>query len=50
MIGDLSKIGLLNEITGGRRNRMFRFDSYLDLFTDVSETAASSAEPQSTQS
>jgi Fic family protein len=50
MIGELSKIGLLHEVTGGRRNRMFRFDPYLDLFTDVSETTASSAETQSTRS
>ena len=50
MIGELSKIGLLNEVTGGRRNRMFRFDPYLDLFTDVSETTADFTEAHSSQS
>jgi Fic family protein len=35
MIGDLQKAGVLTEVTGGRRNRLFRFDPYLDLFADV---------------
>jgi hypothetical protein len=37
MITELCKIGLLSEVTGGRRNRMFRSDPYLDLFADVAE-------------
>jgi Fic family protein len=48
MISELSKIGLLSEVTGGRRNRMFRFDPYLDLFADVSETVSDFAEVQPT--
>ncbi len=48
MIGELSKIGLLSEVTGGRRNRMFRFDPYLDLFADVAEEAGDAGEVQAT--
>ena len=49
MIGDLQKLGVLTEITGGRRNRMFRFDPYLDLFADVSDAADDGATAQPTQ-
>jgi Fic family protein len=49
MIGDLQKVGVLTEITGGRRNRMFRFDPYLDLFADVSDAADDGAAVQPTQ-
>ena len=49
MIGDLQKVGILTEITGGRRNRMFRFDPYLDLFADVSDVADDGAAVQPTQ-
>ncbi len=48
MISELSKVGLLTEVTGGRRNRMFRFGPYLDLFAEVSETAGDFAEVQPT--
>ena len=49
MISDLQKVGILTEITGGRRNRMFRFDPYLDLFADVSNVADDGAAVQPTQ-
>jgi Fic family protein len=49
MIRDLQKVGVLTEVTGGRRNRMFRFDPYLDLFADVSDTAGDGTAPQPTQ-
>jgi Fic family protein len=39
LIADLCNIGLLNEVTGGSRNRMFRFGPYLDLFSDADEVA-----------
>jgi len=48
MINELHKIGLLTEVTGGRRNRMFRFDPYLDLFADVAEVADGGAATQPT--
>ncbi|WP_256447510.1 Fic family protein [Acrocarpospora catenulata] len=34
LVTGLCEIGLMDEITGGRRNRMFRFTSYVDLFAD----------------
>lgn len=37
MINELQDNGILVEMTGGRRNRMFRFAPYLDLFDDVAE-------------
>jgi Fic family protein len=49
MISDLEREGILKEITGGRRNRMFRFAPYLDLFDDVTETDADVTAAQPTQ-
>jgi Fic family protein len=49
MIAELEKVGVLSEVTGGRRNRMFRFDPYLSLFADVEEIADDGAPPQATQ-
>jgi Fic family protein len=48
MVNDLQKVGVLTEVTGGRRNRMFRFGPYLDLFAEVTEPAGDGAEPQPT--
>jgi Fic family protein len=50
MINDLQKAGVLTEVTGGRRNRMFRFGPYLDLFSDVGQADGDSTEPQPTLS
>ncbi|HWG14510.1 MAG TPA: Fic family protein [Streptosporangiaceae bacterium] len=49
MIGDLQKVGVLTEITGGRRNRLFRFDPYLDLFADVNDASDDGTVVQPTQ-
>lgn len=49
MIADLQKVGVLTEVTGGRRNRLFRFDPYLDLFADVSDAADDGTAVQPTQ-
>ena len=49
MISELQKVGILIEVTGGRRNRMFRFDPYLKLFADVTEAADDGTQPQPTQ-
>jgi Fic family protein len=38
MINDLLENEILVEVTGGRRNRLFRFAPYLDLFDDGGET------------
>jgi Fic family protein len=48
MVNELQRVGVLTEVTGGRRNRMFRFDPYLDLFADVTESADDGTEPQPT--
>ncbi len=40
-IGKLEKAGLVRETTGGRRNRIFRFAAYLDLFETPDERLAS---------
>jgi Fic family protein len=34
LIGDLEELAILREITGGRRRRVFSYDSYLDLLGD----------------
>jgi Fic family protein len=49
MINELQDNGILTEVTGGRRNRMFRFAPYLDLFEDVSETEVEPGPAQPTQ-
>jgi Fic family protein len=49
IVSDLQNTGVLTEITGGRRNRMFRFVPYLELFADVGETAADGTAVQPTQ-
>jgi len=32
LIADLERFGILNEVTGARRGKMYRFDAYLSLF------------------
>jgi Fic family protein len=49
IVSDLQEVGILTEVTGGRRNRMFRFDPYLDLFAEVAEVADDGTAPQSTE-
>lgn len=49
-IAKFEAAGLLKETTGGKRNRLFRFTSYLDLFESPAMTStpdeAASAEPE----
>ena len=33
LIADLERFGILKEVTGGRRSRMYVFDAYLKLFS-----------------
>jgi Fic family protein len=49
IVSDLQGAGVLKEVTGGRRNRVFRFDPYLALFTDVGEAAGDGTVPQATE-
>jgi Fic family protein len=49
MINELQENRILVEVTGGRRNRMFRFAPYLDLFEDVAEVDDKAAIVQPTQ-
>jgi Fic family protein len=48
LIKEFSDLGVLNEITGGSRNRIFRFSPYIDLFADVAIDSAELVEPQPT--
>lgn len=50
LIGELCDIGVLREITGGSRNRIFRFAPYLDLFAEVNVESAEVTETQPTRS
>jgi Fic family protein len=50
LIKELCDLGVLGEITGGNRNRVFRFGPYLDLFPDVAIDQAEITEPQPTLS
>ena len=50
LIRELCDLGVLSEITGGSRNRIFRFAPYLDLFADVNVEQAEVTETQPTRS
>lgn len=49
LIRELCEVGVLNEMTGGNRNRIFRFGPYLDLFADVTLDQVEAIEPQPTR-
>jgi cell filamentation protein, protein adenylyltransferase len=49
LIKELTGLGVLNETTGGSRNRIFRFGPYVDLFQDVTEEPAEISEAQHTR-
>jgi Fic family protein len=49
LVGDLAEMGVLSEMTGGSRNRVFRFWAYIDLFKDVAEEPAELTDPQPTR-
>jgi hypothetical protein len=49
MINELHDNGTLAEVTGGNRNRLFRFAPYLDLFDDVAESDTDETAAQPTQ-
>lgn len=39
LVAELEKLGILEEITGFNRNRLFAYDAYIDLFSDSKEEA-----------
>ena len=39
LIGKLVEMGLLEEVTGNQRNRVYLFGRYLDVFRDEDKTA-----------
>ena len=43
------ELGLLSEITGQRRSRVFRYDPYIDLFGDPVDDVSGSGEPEVTE-
>jgi Fic family protein len=49
MINELHDNQILAEVTGGNRNRLFRFAPYLDLFNDVVESDTDGTVAQPTQ-
>ena len=49
MINELHDNQILAEVTGGSRNRLFRFAPYLDLFNDVIESDTDGTVAQPTQ-
>jgi len=49
MINELHDNQILAEVTGGNRNRLFRFAPYLDLFDDVVESDTDGTVAQPTQ-
>lgn len=43
LVGQLEDAGVLTEITGGRRRRVFRYDRYLSLLSDEGQTSGASS-------
>lgn len=50
LLGELEEAGLLREITGAQRNRVFRYDPYLALFDEQEEPLIPAEPVQSTES
>jgi Fic family protein len=45
-LGKLQKTGFIRETTGNKRNRIFRFESYLKLFDDAPEPGTPIYDPE----
>jgi Fic family protein len=50
LVRGLCEVGVLSEVTGGSRNRIFRFAPYLDLFAEMNVEQAEVTETQPTRS
>jgi hypothetical protein len=46
----LLELRVVEEVTGGRRNRLFRYSPYLSLFTSEPSPSGRTATPQVTNS
>jgi cell filamentation protein, protein adenylyltransferase len=49
LVAKFQELGLLTEVTGQRRSRVFRYDPYLRLFDDAAPAAASPTPVQTTE-
>jgi len=49
LIDAFGALGILNEVTGYRRNRVFRYTPYLRLFTDDEAQSVEAGQPQGTE-
>jgi cell filamentation protein, protein adenylyltransferase len=49
LIEQLETVGIVREVTGRRRDRIFRFDSYLDLFAGDEDAPMDAASVQETE-
>jgi Fic family protein len=48
LVSEFTRLGLLHEMTGGRRNRRFRYEPYLDLFREPAIDDDLLGDPQTT--
>ena len=48
LVERFAAVGLVNEVTGGRRNRVFRYTPYLSLFTDEGDVPRETAPAEAT--
>ena len=49
LVAEFQRLGLLEETTGGRRNRRYRYTPFLDLFKDPAPNVALEGEPAATE-
>lgn len=49
LVGEFERAGLLREITGGRRRRVFRYESYLELFREEGRPAVGAGRGQASR-
>lgn len=50
LVGEFERAGLLREITGGRRRRVFRYDAYLALLREDEQAPGDMTQPEATAS
>ncbi|MEJ7715797.1 MAG: helix-turn-helix domain-containing protein [Thermoleophilaceae bacterium] len=50
LLGQLEDMGLVREVTGQKRSRVFRYDPYLDLFIEPAAGGADETQAELTES